>query len=747
MAGNENTSGSLAEDSLSTRLQWLRQRREALQEKLAQKNNELKNLCVEEAELTGVLPPEIPLEPGESPPVFRKRVGTAFSYPQNLINKLKTNEVEESALELERQVQIGIVEAALGIVNDSTESKAVRRKHRLVYQQSQRRLQELEARLNFLRQSRTKTHQSVQPQHTAVYNTQSHLYTNVKHRTKKPRPPLDNAANDLKGSRGLLQEGGISLSPLGSEDKCSPYPGHGYDDQSLVPNTCNHGHVGNAYCPTIADQRQNIKIIEHDHNDNQNIYILPDQYRARTYSHGSGGSRNQNHYQENERLYRPLPNTYTEEERQIRYRQIQQQQLHEQTHNYPQYNDYKHLDNDVQRRSGQEYYDRDFRTVHYTHMPEFPVYHKNNSQPQSLLRRDRDSGGSKNLRFTDSPSETQIPSGYWMRYEDEIVWCPDDQLVADRFGSLDRRKRNAVQHTANIGADVQPRYRTVSIGGSKTTSSCVPSHQTTSVHLLPLSEQTSTNNKMLLRTQSLGSVEKWHSNHLHELHDGKDTTDNVSRKGKEKEWYETSLDSGTSPGLDLGLLKSHKNIHYQSTIPACTKHSNASNSDDGKGNYMPSMNHRKTEIVAAELEQHLQPLASTRYEQTRKKVLEIPAESKSSQDPSDETIRLGSSQNCTIVQAGKYQPYREVTKPFEMSDFYKYSTKFRKRNEANGRNSSSEAQDDPRGAHYTGTNTDLHGESEATNTAHDGSAASSVQKRIYQPVQRMTCQPYLASLR
>ena len=38
--------------------------------------------------------------------------------------------------------------------------------------------------------------------------------------------------------------------------------------------------------------------------------------------------------------------------------------------------------------------------------------------------------------------------------------------------------------------------------------------------------------------------------------------------------------------------------------------------------------------------------------------------------------------NHTIVQPGKYQPYREVTKPFEMSDFYKYSTKFRKRNEA-----------------------------------------------------------------
>lgn len=88
-------------------------------------------------------------------------------------------------------MQIGIVEAALGIVNDPTESKAVRRKHRLVYQQSQRRVQELEARLNFIRQGRSKTHYATQLQHSTVYNNQPHLYTNVKHRTKKPRPPLN----------------------------------------------------------------------------------------------------------------------------------------------------------------------------------------------------------------------------------------------------------------------------------------------------------------------------------------------------------------------------------------------------------------------------------------------------------------------------------------------------------------------------------------------------------------------------
>lgn len=93
MAGNENAPGVLADDPLSARLQWLRQRREALQEKLTQKNNELKNLCIDEAELTGVLPPEIPLEPGESPPTFRRKVGTSFTHPQKVINKLKTTDV------------------------------------------------------------------------------------------------------------------------------------------------------------------------------------------------------------------------------------------------------------------------------------------------------------------------------------------------------------------------------------------------------------------------------------------------------------------------------------------------------------------------------------------------------------------------------------------------------------------------------------------------------------------------------
>lgn len=98
MAESERESRPESSINSASRLQWLRQRREALQEKLIKKNNELKNLCIDEAELTGVLPPEIPLDPGESPPLFRRRVGTSFAYPQNLINKLKTSQAVSSKM-------------------------------------------------------------------------------------------------------------------------------------------------------------------------------------------------------------------------------------------------------------------------------------------------------------------------------------------------------------------------------------------------------------------------------------------------------------------------------------------------------------------------------------------------------------------------------------------------------------------------------------------------------------------------
>lgn len=102
---------------------------------------------------------------------------------------------EESALELERQVQIDIAETALAGLNDAAESKAVRRKHRMIYQQSQRRLQELNAQLNFIRQSHGGAPRLAQSAHIPHHSSQPQLPTTAKHRTKKPRPPLDTSGD------------------------------------------------------------------------------------------------------------------------------------------------------------------------------------------------------------------------------------------------------------------------------------------------------------------------------------------------------------------------------------------------------------------------------------------------------------------------------------------------------------------------------------------------------------------------
>lgn len=91
MAAAESISETVTDESRTIRLQWLRQRREVLELKLSQKNNELKAVCIEEAEITGIIPPEIPLDPGESAPVIiKKKTSTNKNHNQNLKSKLKT---------------------------------------------------------------------------------------------------------------------------------------------------------------------------------------------------------------------------------------------------------------------------------------------------------------------------------------------------------------------------------------------------------------------------------------------------------------------------------------------------------------------------------------------------------------------------------------------------------------------------------------------------------------------------------
>ena len=170
----------------------LKARREALDDKLKEKLKQLKELCIKEGELTGELPPEIPLAPGEPVPQIRRRVGTEFALSENLLKKPQSPEEELLAnLELEYEIQSKITSAALKLASDSSASKSVRKQRKSSYQQSQRKLREIETKLNALK------------------------YFGTKHKRKQPRPHSGSTADD---QQDLLQaNAGVSLSPR-SED-------------------------------------------------------------------------------------------------------------------------------------------------------------------------------------------------------------------------------------------------------------------------------------------------------------------------------------------------------------------------------------------------------------------------------------------------------------------------------------------------------------------------------------------------
>ena len=165
----------------------LKARREALEAKLKEKQKQLKDICIKEGELTGELPPEIPLAPGEPVPQIRRRVGTEFALSESLLKKPQSPEEELLAsLELEYEIQSKITSAALKLANDASSSKSVRKQRKVSYQQSQRKLKEIETKLNALK------------------------YFGTKHKRKQPRPEGDaENNNDLYNHKGAA----VNLSP------------------------------------------------------------------------------------------------------------------------------------------------------------------------------------------------------------------------------------------------------------------------------------------------------------------------------------------------------------------------------------------------------------------------------------------------------------------------------------------------------------------------------------------------------
>ncbi|CAJ1051279.1 LOW QUALITY PROTEIN: FERM domain-containing protein 4B [Xyrichtys novacula] len=133
------------EEQKKEKIAELKKKEKNLQDTLTQKLEELKKICMREAELTGKLPKEYPLTSGEKAPQVRRRVGTAFKlddlFPYDEDPYLRN-------LESRFALQQKIVEAALKLSNEVDLCKTVKKKRRNNCLDAMRKLEEIEKEIN-----------------------------------------------------------------------------------------------------------------------------------------------------------------------------------------------------------------------------------------------------------------------------------------------------------------------------------------------------------------------------------------------------------------------------------------------------------------------------------------------------------------------------------------------------------------------------------------------------------------------
>ncbi|XP_067863928.1 innate immunity activator protein-like [Heptranchias perlo] len=122
-------------------------RKQMLEETLEAYLDELKKLCLREAELTGNLPKEYPLAEGEKPPTVRRRMGTAFQLDEETIT-LKGEDSELSCMERDFALQLQFVEAAKRLSQEGNLSRHIRKQRKHAFVKEQKKLNDIKKALN-----------------------------------------------------------------------------------------------------------------------------------------------------------------------------------------------------------------------------------------------------------------------------------------------------------------------------------------------------------------------------------------------------------------------------------------------------------------------------------------------------------------------------------------------------------------------------------------------------------------------
>uniref|UniRef100_A0A8D2H7Y2 Innate immunity activator n=1 Tax=Urocitellus parryii TaxID=9999 RepID=A0A8D2H7Y2_UROPR len=127
----------------------MRKQQRALEARLEACLEELRRLCLREAELTGTLPAEYPLKPGEKAPKVRRRIGAAYKLDERALHR----EDPLSSLERQLALQLQITEAARRLCLEENLSRQARRQRKHMALQEEKKLRELQHHLGERRNS------------------------------------------------------------------------------------------------------------------------------------------------------------------------------------------------------------------------------------------------------------------------------------------------------------------------------------------------------------------------------------------------------------------------------------------------------------------------------------------------------------------------------------------------------------------------------------------------------------------
>ncbi|KAG8436038.1 hypothetical protein GDO86_007223 [Hymenochirus boettgeri] len=225
-SGSLISSGSqdseISEEQRTEKILELKKKEETLQDILLKKIDELKKICLREAELTGKLPSEYPLNPGEKPPAIRRRMGTTFKLNDNILQ----SEEDPALQELERKflIQQQLVEATKKLASEPDLSKNVKRKRKQEYIDTIKKLQELESTINDYRvksgKDLTKRASIIQddiiPSETSSLSDTTTLEDDDSHfppgqrLTSVHSSPNVHLTKSLGGDRSLLRKGSLN---------------------------------------------------------------------------------------------------------------------------------------------------------------------------------------------------------------------------------------------------------------------------------------------------------------------------------------------------------------------------------------------------------------------------------------------------------------------------------------------------------------------------------------------------------